>query len=185
VRETLSILDLEVDVYPCPKRGSRFRPGVVERGGREQFPYLIDAGAGVELYESDAIIAYLFANYGAGPAPLSYRLGPLTDVAAVLAGAPRAARGVFARPSQRPERPLELWSFESSPACRLVREKLCELEIPYVLHNAARGSDRRAQPAGGRAEAELPRLFDPNGKWLLMGTRAIQGHLEQRYAREL
>jgi hypothetical protein len=36
---------------------------------------------------------------------------------------------------------LELWSFEASPYCRIVRETLCRLELPYLLHNVAYLSD--------------------------------------------
>jgi glutaredoxin len=40
VREALTELDLDVEIYPCPKAGERFRPELVERGGKAQFPYL-------------------------------------------------------------------------------------------------------------------------------------------------
>lgn len=33
-----------------------------------QFPYLIDPNTGTEMYESDAIISYLFNTYGDGKA---------------------------------------------------------------------------------------------------------------------
>ena len=42
VREALTELDLDAEIYPCPKQGQRFRPQVVERGGKAQFPYLVD-----------------------------------------------------------------------------------------------------------------------------------------------
>lgn len=32
---------------------------LVTRGGRKQMPYLVDGDTGTEMYESDAIIAYL------------------------------------------------------------------------------------------------------------------------------
>ena len=35
---------------------------------------------------------------------------------------------------------MELYSFESSPFARLVREYLCELELPYVLRSAGRST---------------------------------------------
>lgn len=37
-----------------------------------------------------------------------------------------------------PEQKLELWSFEASPYSRVVRGLLCELELPYILHNVAK-----------------------------------------------
>ena len=45
-REVITALDLEVLVLPCPKRGERFRPKVVELGGKAQFPYLVDPNVG-------------------------------------------------------------------------------------------------------------------------------------------
>ncbi|MFW5921181.1 MAG: glutathione S-transferase N-terminal domain-containing protein, partial [Polyangiales bacterium] len=36
VRDALSELDLEAYVYPCPKGGERFRPWVIENGGKRQ-----------------------------------------------------------------------------------------------------------------------------------------------------
>src|SRR5262249_46504030 len=53
VREALSILDLEAVIYPCPKRGPRFRRELERRGGKQQFPYLVDPNTGQALYESD------------------------------------------------------------------------------------------------------------------------------------
>lgn len=182
VREALSLLDLEALVRPCPKRGERFRPGLVERGGRAQFPYLIDASAGVEMYESDAIVAHLFERYGAGPAPLWLRLGPATDVPAGLAGLPRAARGVLPKASRAPERPLELWSFEASPYCRLVRERLCELELPYVLHNVAVGSAHREELARLAGRVQVPYLVDPNTGAAMLESADIVAYLDRQYA---
>lgn len=42
VREAVSILDLDVLFYPCPKDGKKFRPAAVARGGKSQFPYMVD-----------------------------------------------------------------------------------------------------------------------------------------------
>src|ERR1041385_5373525 len=53
VREALSILDLEAVVYPCPKQGPRYRREVERRGGKQQFPYLVDPNTGKEMYESE------------------------------------------------------------------------------------------------------------------------------------
>ena len=45
--------------------------------------------------------------------------------------------------ARAPEKPLELFSFEASPFCRIVREAMTSLEIPYVLRNVAQGSEKR------------------------------------------
>ncbi|HET8581038.1 MAG TPA: glutathione S-transferase N-terminal domain-containing protein [Candidatus Paceibacterota bacterium] len=39
---------------------------LIARGGKQQVPYLVDAGAGVEMYESDDIVAYLEGHPHAG-----------------------------------------------------------------------------------------------------------------------
>lgn len=43
-------------------------PGVLDelmrRGGKSQFPYLADEDAGVEMYESGDIVAYLAKKFG-------------------------------------------------------------------------------------------------------------------------
>ena len=64
VREALTVLDLDAMIYPCPKRGPRYREELKRRGGKAQFPYLVDPNTGKEMYESDDIVAYLFRVYG-------------------------------------------------------------------------------------------------------------------------
>ncbi|MHC5059284.1 MAG: glutathione S-transferase N-terminal domain-containing protein, partial [Planctomycetota bacterium] len=50
VREALSILDLNAMIYPCPKKGPRFREEVKRRGGKYLFPYLVDPNTGEAMY---------------------------------------------------------------------------------------------------------------------------------------
>lgn len=38
---------------------------LVARGGKSQYPYLVDEGRGEEMYESDDIAAYLKEHYSA------------------------------------------------------------------------------------------------------------------------
>lgn len=68
VREVLSELDLEHVVRNVPK-GSPKRAELERRGGKIQVPYLVDPNTGLELYESDAIVAYLCRQYGAAVGP--------------------------------------------------------------------------------------------------------------------
>jgi len=176
VREALSILDLDALIHPCPKRGPRFRPALVERGGKAQFPYLVDPNADVELYESDAIVRHLFSRYGDGRVPARLGAGPLTDLSAISVGLLRPGRGSFYREAKPPAERLELVSYEASPACRLVRERLSVLELPYLLHNRAPGT-LRSVPAEG-----VPLLVDPNHALRVSGAPAILAHLDASYA---
>jgi glutathione S-transferase len=181
VREALSILDLDVVVYPCPKGGRRFRDRLLERGGKEQFPYLIDPNTGLEMYESDDIVRYLFDRYGDGPPPALLRAGALGDLNSVLSGLPRLAAGARVRASNAPDQPVELYSFEASPFCRLVREELTALEIPYLLHNVAKDSPSRDEFEKRAGKVMVPWLSDPNTGTELFESAEIVGYLRETY----
>jgi hypothetical protein len=60
--------------------------------------------------------------------------------------------------SGAPKRPLELFSFESSPYSRRVRELLCELELPYLLRSSGKAQWQDLGPPIVRATLfpELP-----------------------------
>lgn len=204
VREAITELDLEVLVRPCPKGGTRFRPEVVEKGGKAQFPFLDDPNTGRRLYESGDIIAYLFETYGQRPLPSGWRLRSLQVASSLAATALRPFAGAKARPSRAPDAPLELYGFESSPFVRLVRETLCSLELPYHLHPVGRtrasdfvppvvrdrlkldlkveGDSRQAFVArSGRMM--VPWLSDPNTGTALFESADIRHYLIDTYAR--
>jgi glutathione S-transferase len=180
VREALTVLDLDADIRPCPKGGTRFRPELVSRGGKAQFPYLVDPNTGKEMYESDAIVRYLFAEYGEGEPPAAL-LGGWAALSGSLASALRLGRGTDAEPSRAPAQPLALWSFEASPFSRLVREKLCTLELPYRLHNVGKGSARRAAFVERSGKMQVPYLVDPNTGAALFESADIVAYLAREY----
>jgi glutathione S-transferase len=182
VREAATALDLELMVYPCPKGGSRFRKVVRERGGKEQFPYLVDPNTGKEMYESDDIVRYLFQQYGAGRTPLLYSGGLLANASSAIACAWRPGLGLRAEPSKEPAQPLELWSFEASPFCRIAREALCSLEIPYRLHNVGKGSPSRDAFVDRSGKMQVPFLFDPNTDVEMFESADIVRYLHATYA---
>ena len=182
VREALCFLDLEAVIYPCPKDGTRFRPKAVELGGKAQFPFLVDPNTGKQLYESDDINKYLASTYGTGSRPLMVALGPLTILSSGFASAARRGHGGKVRPSKTPEKKLELWSFEASNYSRLVRERLSELELPYLLHNVAKGSPSRAAFIKRSGKMQVPFLVDPNTGVELFESEAIVDYLDKTYA---
>jgi glutathione S-transferase len=181
VREALSVLDLQARIYPCPKGGKRFRPAVRERGGKTQFPYLVDPNTGTEMYESEDIARYLHERYGEGPPPPIQRAGPLWTAVSSMATLARPARGARALPSRAPEQPLELYSFEASPFCRIVREALCELELPYLLHNVAKGSPSRRAFVARSGKKMVPYLVDPNTGVAMFESADIVQYLRDTY----
>ncbi len=182
VREALTVLDLEAMIYPCPKGGSPFRGVVRKRGGKEQFPYLVDPNTDVAMYESGDINRYLFEQYGRGGVPLMLSAGPLTLVGSLAASGMRFGHGERYRPSRPPERPLELYSYEGSPFCRLVREALCELALPYHLRNVARGSARREEFIARSGKMMVPYLVDPNRDVAMFESADIVAYLRRTYA---
>lgn len=183
VREALTMLDLEAMVYPCPRDGKRFRPKVKKEGGKAQFPYLVDPNTGTAMYESDDIIDYLYRTYGAGSAPMSLKLGPLTDASSFLASAARPVQGRTVVRSKKPDVPVELWSFEGSPFCRLAREALCEMEIPYLLHNVGKGSPGREAFVSRSGRMMVPYLADPNTGRELFESADIVEYLDETYGK--
>jgi len=180
VRDALTELDLEAMIYPCPKGGTVFRPRAVELGGKAQFPYLVDPNTGTRMYESDDIVAHLFETYG-GRAPGFLVSGPLATGSSMLASAFRPNGGTRARPSRRPAQPLELWSFEASPFCRIARETLCELELPYHLYNVGKNGARRGAFVERVGKMMVPYLVDPNSGRAMFESADIAAYLVAAY----
>jgi glutathione S-transferase len=183
VREALTMLDLEAMIYPCPRNAPRFRKQVVTKGGKAQFPYLVDPNTGEAMYESDDIIAYLYETYGDGKVPLILSLGPLTTLGASFASAFRLGRGQGYRPARAPKKPLELYSFELSPYARIAREALCTLEIPYLLHNVGKNSPSRPAFEKRSGKVMVPYLVDPNTDTEMFESAEIVAYLERTYAK--
>jgi glutaredoxin len=83
----------------------------------------------------------------------------------------------------RPKQPLRLYSYEGNQFCRLVREVLTELDLPYELRSAGKGSPRRAelaQVSGG--STQCPFLVDPNTNTQMPESADIIRYLYQQYA---
>ncbi|XP_010558992.1 PREDICTED: uncharacterized protein LOC104827511 [Tarenaya hassleriana] len=182
VREIVAVLDLDILFYPCPKGGPNFRPKVVQMGGKQQFPIQVDPNTGVAMYESDEIIKYLTEKYGDGNVPLSLSLGPLTTITAGLSAIGRIGKGSSYVPSKLPPKPLELWAYEGSPFCKLVREVLVELELPHIQRSCARGSLKRQTLYKKAGHFQVPYLEDPNTGVQMFESADIIEYLKATYA---
>ncbi|KAK1287228.1 hypothetical protein QJS10_CPB19g00396 [Acorus calamus] len=182
VREIVSILDLDVLFYPCPRNGPNFRPKVSELGGKKQYPYMVDPNTGVAMYESDDIIKYLVEKYGTGTIPTMLSLGLLTTLTAGLALIGRMGKGSSYTPSKLPPIPLELWAYEGSPFCVLVKEVLGELELPHLVHSVARGSPKRQDLYEKTGHFQAPYLEDPNTGVKMFESAEIIDYLRATYA---
>jgi glutathione S-transferase len=181
-REALSALSLDPVIYPCPKGGTRFRPAVEADGGRLLFPFLRDPNTGVSMYESADIAAYLFREYGDGQVPWFLRHRAFAVSTSMLASGFRPHRGGHAVRSRRPEELLVLYSYEGSPFCRIAREALCELELPYQLRNVPRRSPDRAAFVAISGKMQVPYLVDPNTGVQMFESAQIRSYLYDTYA---
>ena len=208
VPEVITMLNLDVEIYPCPKGGQKYRQVVKEKGGKRQFPFLIDENTGDQLYESQEIIHHLFKHYGkTGKTPAKYSNYPKVPVAAIAGTMVNGLRGGMAKPLKKnkpaPEQLLELWGFEASPYTRIVRGVLSELEIPYIYHNVAKERWQDYGPAklrlkpgkyeplpGGKREQlftmmgnniQVPYLVDPNTNVKMFESKDIVKYLKGQY----
>lgn len=204
VREVATALHLDLEIRPCPKGGTRFRPEAERLGGKQQFPLLVDSNTGSVLYESADIVDYLFRTYARRDTPKSYRVTRGHKAASMLSTALRGlSAGIKGRPSRGAALPLALWSFEASPYSRPVRERLCELELPYILHNLGKEHWTELGPAvqrlhfgpykpipGGKRDrfmqqygrVQVPYLEDPNTGAALFESEDILAYLDKTYA---
>lgn len=202
VRETLTALDLDFEMRPCPmpsmslpvpegvKQGlSRHRPELSALGGKMQVPFLIDGD--MKTYESSRIIEYLLHKYAAEPPPSeAEREGALRRWAVMrdslrllTSGLASHLRGMLHMglvrvPSRPAALPLELVSYEAHPGARLVREALCALELRYVVRTTPLGSSKRRGPNG----RSPPWLVDPNTGFETGDCHAAADYLYDTYA---
>lgn len=183
VREVLTELDLEYVCRPCGK-GSNNRDKIRKLGGKEQFPFLVDPNTNRSMYESEDIIDYVCDEYGTGRYPFGRLSSPINTLLAGVTSAVRP-KGIFVpeqyRNREQPEKSLELYNFENSPFCRKVREKLCTLNLDYLVHNVGKGSSRRKELEERGGKIQVPFLIDPNTGTELYESYDIVDYLEATY----
>lgn len=182
VREAVSVLDLDVYVFPCPRGSVVYREYVKAKGGKSMFPYLEDPNTGFESYESMDIIGYLYRTYG----PQGGRVPPVGNVANTLtAGVAtlfRRGKGSMRESKTVPApKALELYGYEASPFSKFVRERMVELELPYLYHTTPRGSTTRDELKEVTGIVQTPYLIDPNTGISMFESADIVQYLTDTY----
>eukprot|EP01055_Gregarina_sp_Pseudo9_P001282 Gregarina_sp_Pseudo_9__1281@NODE_1852_length_1293_cov_543_294258_g1718_i0_p1_GENE_NODE_1852_length_1293_cov_543_294258_g1718_i0NODE_1852_length_1293_cov_543_294258_g1718_i0_p1_ORF_typecomplete_len301_score16_21GST_N_3/PF13417_6/3_9e13GST_N_3/PF13417_6/6_3e11GST_N_2/PF13409_6/4_3e05GST_N_2/PF13409_6/0_0023GST_N/PF02798_20/0_19GST_N/PF02798_20/1_4e05GST_N_4/PF17172_4/24GST_N_4/PF17172_4/2_1Glutaredoxin/PF00462_24/0_036Glutaredoxin/PF00462_24/9_1e02DUF4272/PF14094_6/0_036Thia_YuaJ/PF09515_10/0_062_ len=208
VRETLTVLNIDHVVYPCPREtfssygvclNSRYRPEVKKEGGVAMFPFLVDPNTNMKMHQSSDIISYLWRTYGDKATPnwnykLAYNKYYLeVSLALCVLLRPCLDMGIMRAPTRHPERPLELWGFESSCFVRRVRETLSMLELAYLYHVMPAGAEAKRKAfakehdeylSSWRKRANLiqvPFLRDPNTGKELFESQDIVKYLKEKY----
>jgi glutathione S-transferase len=182
VRETLSELDVDSLIKPCPPGETQHNRELRDVSGKGEVPFLIDRSTRVSLSDSGRIVSYLTDRYGSHAAPARLRGGPVSLFASRLASSIRGGQIHYGEPKRRPELPLELWNYEASPYCRIVRERLGQLGIAHVSHNLARHSPKRAAFKARFGREQFPYLFDPNTQLGMFESESILRYLTDTYA---
>merc|ERR1712232_668126 len=128
------------------------------------------------MYESTDICSYLFQTYAKSDVPpaFSIRNNAILSSFGLLA---RMGAGSRAKPSIIPPEPLNFWAYEPSPFCMIVKEVLCELEIPYIQRTCPRGSFKRQEVYNKKGHFQAPYLEDPNTGAELFESSAIVDYL--------
>ena len=209
VREALTELDLDAMIYPVPKGGKRYVPRLKKLGGEGKVPFLHDPNTGTKLAESEAIVKYLYEQYGLeGEEVPERRILTSTLASLTRAGSftslTAGKNGMYAKASKAARKPLELYSFEASPYSRPAREVLCELEIKYLLHNCGKtpgghsdyyppeiryenmhnympGTENRRKFLERAGRIMMPYIVDPNTGVDMFQTKDIQEYLRETY----
>ncbi len=184
VREVMTELDLSFVTRTCARGAESKREVVEEKGGKRQFPYLIDPNNSVEMYESEDIITYLAEVYGPGRIPLGPTFSPINTGLAAVASAVRP-RGRKVREGfetrEQPDELLVLYNIEASPYCRKVRERLNELNLDYRVENVGKLSSRRPELEERGGEVMVPYLIDANEGVEMYESDEIVAYLEDTY----
>jgi len=203
VREAISELNLDVLIIPCPQGGERHKQELTANYATTKLPFLIDKNTQVILNSASEIITYLYKHYADRTPPLRIQSNILNYSSSLAASLLRLNAGRTKKAALVPEDPLVLYSFESSPYSRLVRETLCELEIPYLLINLGKQQFGELGPATQRLQqgeyvplpntkrsqfmeehgtVQVPFLKDPNTHTDMFESKAIVNYLITTYA---
>lgn len=109
---------------------------------------------------------------------------PLSPIFSNFASALRLTAGTRRATTRQaePAQLLELYQFENCPWCRLVRERLTELDLDYIVRNCPKGdSPKRADLKVRGGKVQVPYLVDPNTGRSLYESRDIVAYLDATY----
>jgi len=78
--------------------------------------------------------------------------------------------------------PIVFYGYEASPFCKIVKERLNELEIPHLYKSCARGSSKRDELFLKTGYFVVPYIEDPNTGVSLFESVDILKYLDETYS---
>lgn len=204
VREALTELDMDAIIYPCPEGGERYADSLLKASGGNEIPFLLDPNSNTKRVGAQAIVDYLFKTYGQRHTPSALKVEGKNLIQSERVSSMRKGAGQLKRKSKPAEQLLTLYSFESSPFSRPVRELLCELELAYTLVNLSKQKTSDMGPAAmhfslgkykplpntkraafyaEHGNVQVPYLIDPNTHTALFQSKDILQYLNKTYAK--
>ncbi len=125
VRETLTRLDLDVMIYPCPQDGTRFsrRLKDSQKDASSFAPLLADPNNNETCRGAQAIIDHLYAHYGHGHKPSVLETPLLSTPASVAVSALRLHKGDKSLASRAPEQRNR----------KVLIERAGKVSVPYLV----------------------------------------------------
>ena len=201
VREAFTELNLDVMITPCPLDGKNIKQ-LKKDTGSNNLPFLVDENTQQKIQGAESIVNYLFEQYRGKPVPKQLKANKLNQFSSSLATGIRFNAGMTAKPSASAKQALTLYSFESSPYSRPVKELLCELELPYLLINLGKQQRSDMGPANfhftlkpykplpntkrdaffqQHGNVQVPYLIDPNTGTEMFESKDIVKYLKGAY----
>lgn len=189
VREAACLLDIPLELRPCPGARQGFSDQMWSETNSRIVPYMRDPNTGTAMFESEDIIDYMLETYGPtapyDPKALWTLRGSFAlwtgALAAIVRGLPASSRKRNAKPDNELVQPLVLYGYETSPFVRKTRETLCELCLPHIVVPCARGSRNRDLLYSKTGRFQVPYIEDPNTGVSLFESNEIVEYLLDAY----
>lgn len=179
IRETLCMLDITVELRPCPNLQGWSDKQSARTYGNREVPYFLDDNPAMykpELLVPDQIIEHLFRTYGAGLEAIPAGLKGLK------AGNAKGNVNRSARADVTKLKPIELYGIEGAPYVTPVRECLQSLLLAHIFIPCAEGSKNRALLERKTGKPfQVPYISDPNTGVAMFESAEIVKYLTTTY----
>jgi len=142
----------DAEIRPCPHGGTRFRPRC-SGAGQDAVPYLVDPNTGKRCTNRTTSCATWPRVRRRLGATRWRRAGHLVSSGLPASHGSAAAAAPAAR--VRPRSRSSCGASRPRPTAPRARA-LCELELPYVLHNVAKGSPKREAFVARAGKMQVP-----------------------------